>query len=82
MKLVLHLGTGADELYDLQADPQEKSPLPIDVEREARHQLLDCARIHIQRSRSERDPAMRLRACLREIRNECLQTSASVGELG
>jgi arylsulfatase A-like enzyme len=82
MKLVLHLGTGAEELFDLHADPQEKSPLPIAMEREARRQLLDCARIHIQRSRSERDPAMHLRASLREIRNECLQTSASAGELG
>jgi arylsulfatase A-like enzyme len=81
MKLILHLGTGAEEFFDLQADPQEESPLPIDMEREARRQLLDCARIHIQRSRSERDSAMRLRASLREIRNERLQASASVGEL-
>jgi arylsulfatase A-like enzyme len=82
MKLVLHLGTGAEELYDLQADPQEQSPLPIDAEREARHQLLDCARIHIQNSRSEREPEIRLRSSLREIRSECLRKTPSDGELG
>jgi arylsulfatase A-like enzyme len=82
MKLVLHLGTGAEELFDLQADPQENSPLPIDAGRETRRQLLDSARIHIQDSRSKREPEMRLRASLREIRNECLQSDSRAGELG
>jgi arylsulfatase A-like enzyme len=78
MKLILHLGSGAEELYDLQVDPRETSPLLPDAEKSARRRLLERARIHIQRSQSERDAEMRLRARLRELQLEWGQPAIAV----
>jgi arylsulfatase A-like enzyme len=82
MKLVLHTGSGVEELYDLQTDPREKAPLPRDAERAARRRLLERARVHVQDSRSKRDPEMRLRATLRDLQQESLQGMPSDGVLG
>jgi arylsulfatase A-like enzyme len=69
-KLVLHFDPRAEYLYDLEADPREQAPLPAGAEQTARRRLLECAREHIRRSISKRDPATRLQARLRELRLE------------
>jgi arylsulfatase A-like enzyme len=82
LKLVVHLGTGSDELYDLHADPRENTPLPPAAERPARRRLLDRARAHIKQSQSARDPEMRLRARLRDLQLDSHAQLPSVGAKG
>jgi hypothetical protein len=82
MKLIVHLESAKDELYDLDADPREKSPLPLTVEKNVRRRLLDRARIHIQESLSAREPEMRLRARLRDIQLELSPESRNAGAQG
>jgi arylsulfatase A-like enzyme len=82
MKLIVHLESAKDELYDLDADPREKSPLPLTVEKNVRRRLLDRARIHIQESLSAREPEMRLRARLHDIQLELSPESRNAGAQG
>jgi arylsulfatase A-like enzyme len=70
-----------DELYDLDADPGEHSPLPADAEKPVRRRLLELARQHLQRSVSERDPRARLSARLRELRLEWALSSPQRSEI-
>jgi len=69
-KLVIHFEPRAEYLYDLEADPHERAPLPASAEKPARRRLLERARVHVQRSISGRDNGTRLRARLRELRLE------------
>ena len=46
-KLILDFNKRAEELFDLQADPQELNPLPHDKEKPVRKRLLEHARRHI-----------------------------------
>jgi arylsulfatase A-like enzyme len=66
-KLVLHFDPPADQLYDLEADPGERTPLPLEAEKPVRRRLLEFARDHLQRPI---DDGMRLPARLRELRLE------------
>ncbi len=69
-KLVWNLAEGSELLFDLQMDPQEKAPLPVGHAPEVRQRLLLAALDHVKRSLSERDPSLRLRARLRDLRLE------------
>ena len=69
-KLVLHFDPPMEGLYDLKADPQERSPLPVDAEKPVRRRLLEQALAHVRRSVSQRDPEARLQARLRDLRLE------------
>ncbi|MFZ0805820.1 MAG: sulfatase [Candidatus Sulfotelmatobacter sp.] len=66
-KLVLHFDAPTDDLYDLEADPGERAPLPPEVEKPVRRRLLELAREHLQRPI---DDGMRLPARLHELRLE------------
>jgi arylsulfatase A-like enzyme len=65
-KLVIRFRDGSEELFDLQSDPGERSPLPLDQQPEVRRRLWSCARKHLQNSIGQRDLGTRLRAYLRE----------------
>jgi arylsulfatase A-like enzyme len=69
-KLILHFDPPADNLYDLEADPQERSPLPANAQKMVRRRLLERAREHLRRSIADRDPAQRIAARLAEFRLE------------
>jgi len=70
LKLVLHLATGNEELYDLQADPGGKTPLPREAGKADRRRLLEAAREHVRGSYSNRDVKSSLRAELRDLQVE------------
>jgi len=69
-KLVLHFGPAAENLFDLEADPDEQSPLASTEQRPARRRLLEMAREHLCRSNEQRDCRTRVRARLREVQLE------------
>ncbi len=69
-KLVLSFESRTENMYDLEADPGEKSPLPVDCEPRVRRRLLEAAREHLRRSSFRRDSQMRVKARLRELQLE------------
>jgi arylsulfatase A-like enzyme len=73
-KLILHFDPVAEDLYDLEADPQEIAPLPPGAEKAVRRRLLEAARAHLAGSaRPDLEP--RLRALLKELRLEWAKTA-------
>ncbi len=70
-KLVMRFEPGStEEIYDLEADPKEAKPLPASPGKEIRKQLLEAARVHIQKTSCSRDTTARLKARLRDLRSE------------
>jgi arylsulfatase A-like enzyme len=70
-KLVMRIEPGATEdLYDLEADPAEMRPITDGPPLETRKRLLQAAHEHMEKTVSARDPVMRLRARLRDLRCE------------
>jgi arylsulfatase A-like enzyme len=70
-KLVMRIEPGAtEEVYDLEADPAEMRPSTDGPALETRKRLLQAAREHVEGTVSARDPVMRLRARLRDLRCE------------
>jgi arylsulfatase A-like enzyme len=69
-KLVLDFDPQAENLYDLDVDPGELSPLAPAAQKPVRRRLLEIAREHLRRSREQRDPRTRLQARLSELRLE------------
>jgi arylsulfatase A-like enzyme len=69
-KLVLQFDPPEERLYDLEADPGERAPLPSSAEKAARRRLLEMAREHLQRSVERRDQRVVLRARLRDLQLE------------
>ena len=59
-----------EEVYDLEADPTEMRPSTDGPALETRKRLLQAACEHMERTVSTRDPVMRLRARLRDLRCE------------
>ena len=66
-KLVLQFGSGKEDLFDLDADPNELAPLPHGAETHIRRRLLEEARSHLS---SERNHRARLRSRMRDLRLE------------
>jgi len=58
------------DLFDLDADPGERSPTPGGQSREIRHRLLQQALAHVEQSRTQRDSSVRLAARLRDLQLE------------
>jgi arylsulfatase A-like enzyme len=79
-KLVLEFDPPADRLYDLEADPGERQPLPATAEKPVRRRLLQCAREHLRGSSRERDVGSRLQARLRELRLEWARSAPERSE--
>jgi len=67
LKLVIRFRDRTDSLYDLEADPEERSPLPAEVKRKERARLLQIALDHLRQSREGRDSIAAVRARVREI---------------
>jgi arylsulfatase A-like enzyme len=65
-KLVIRFRDGGEELFDLQSDPGERSPLPLGEQPEVRCRLWSAARKHLRNSIGQRDLGTCLRAYLRE----------------
>ena len=81
-KLVMRIEPGAiEEVYDLEADPAEMRPSTDGPALETRKRLLQAAHEHMEKTVSARDPVMRLRARLRDLRGEILgaRSSARMG---
>jgi len=66
-KMLLNLGSGAEYLFDLDADPAEQSPLPSAARKPERRRLLEAALAHLRKSNAPQSSAVYLRARLREI---------------
>jgi arylsulfatase A-like enzyme len=71
-KMVLDFNSAAERLFDLEADPGELRPLPVDAEKPVRRRLLDRARQHVSDSLRSRNADCRLAARLRDLRLEIL----------
>jgi len=69
-KLVLCFDPMVESLYDLEADPGEQVPLPMNAQKPVRRRLLEIAHQHLGRSIEQRDQRMRLQANLRDIQLE------------
>jgi arylsulfatase A-like enzyme len=74
-KLVLHFDPSAENLYDLEADPREQTPVPVSAQKPVRRRLLEIACEHLRRSIAERDGGARLQTRLRELRLEWARLS-------
>jgi arylsulfatase A-like enzyme len=66
-KLVMNFENGIDQLFDLEADPRELSPLPDAVAKLDRHRLLETACAHVKRSASRQISRSYLRMQLRNL---------------
>jgi arylsulfatase A-like enzyme len=66
-KLVLNFATHAEDLFDLDADPGERLPLPDQAARPERRRLLEIAVAHLKSSSQERNSEAYLRTRLRDI---------------
>jgi arylsulfatase A-like enzyme len=69
-KLVFDFNSVTERFFDLEADPGELRPLPLDAERTVRKRLLDRARQHLSDSLRSRDADFRMAARLRDLRLE------------
>jgi arylsulfatase A-like enzyme len=70
-KMVFDFSSAKEQLYDLEADPEEHEPLPPDTEKPTRKRLLERAQKHISDSLRSRNGDHRLAARLRDLRLEC-----------
>jgi len=66
-KLVLNFNNDAADLFDLEADPGERSPLPSQAAKPVRRRLLETAMAHLRSSNPQRNSEAYLRTRLREI---------------
>ncbi len=69
-QLMINFDPVQERLYDLEADPGERSPLPAGAEKAVRRRLLEVAREHLERSRAKSDVSAPLRSRLRELQLE------------
>jgi len=66
-KLILHFDPPSDLLFDLHADPQERSPLQQAEAKAVRRRLLDIALAHLNSASSQQRAQDRLRLRLRDL---------------
>ncbi len=69
-KMVFDFDSATEQLFDLDADPAELRPLPLDAEKQLRKRLLERARQHLSDALRSRDGDSRLAARLRDLRLE------------
>ncbi len=69
-KLVIDFGSSRCDLFNLESDPQEVSPIPSPAENLTRRRLLECARSHISGSIQRQNAGQRMDACLRDLQLE------------
>ena len=78
-KLVIRFADSSTALYNLKADPQELSPIPLDQNVSERRQLLLHARDHLRKSRRYSGSEFRLRERLRQLRQSLPTSPATAG---
>lgn len=66
-KLLLNFDTHEEDLFDLETDPAERSPLPREAAKAERRRLLEAALAHLRSSARQRNSEAYLRTRLREI---------------
>lgn len=66
-KLIVNFGSGEEEFFDLQADPNEKTSLGNYAEPLARRRLLEFAYRHLAGSQNRFDDTAKLRSRLKDI---------------
>ncbi len=71
-KLVIRFGENRDYLYDLETDPEERSPLPDGALRRERGQLLQVAHAHLQRTKQKRNAEFELGLHVRRLQQSML----------
>ncbi len=69
-KLIVDFSSGTEQLFDLSFDPNEHSPLPLEVAKSVRRDLLECAKKHVAESYQSRDIDRRLDSQLHDLRLE------------
>jgi arylsulfatase A-like enzyme len=74
-KLTLHPGPAAENLYDLESDPGEQSPLAPSAQKAVRRRLLEVAREHLRSSTGRRNQRDEVQARLRDLRLEWARPS-------
>jgi arylsulfatase A-like enzyme len=77
LKLVVDFSSGAEQLFDLNSDPHESSPLALGVAPSERKELLEIARKHLAESHKSRDFDRRNSTLLRDLRLEWAHPTAS-----
>ena len=75
-KLVLCFDPVTENLFDLEADPEEQTPLPTNAQKPVRRRLLEIAHRHLRRSIEQRDERLRLQARLLDIQLEWARSPA------
>lgn len=69
-KLVLDFRSSKEELFDLEADPNELRPLPVGTATRLHRRLLDHARCHLAQAMESRDCMQRVAARVHELQLE------------
>ncbi len=70
-KLVMRLEVGmAEEIYDVEKDPREKSPLPTDATRQMRGRFLRIAKEHVEKMAANDQVVARMKTRLRDLQLE------------
>jgi arylsulfatase A-like enzyme len=69
-KLVMDFKSSTEELFDLQSDPGESRPMPLEEQKPVRKRLLERARRHVAESVQSRDTEHRLDARLHDLQLE------------
>jgi len=69
-KLVLHFDPVAEDLYDLEADPGEQTPLASTEQKAVRRRLLEIAREHLKQAIAHQESPARVQALLRDLQIE------------
>ena len=75
-KLIVDFSSGSDQLYDLNCDPGEQSPLVANQSPEIRQKLLHHAKKHLVESSQSRDFDRRMASQVREYRLELARSAA------
>jgi arylsulfatase A-like enzyme len=78
-KLVIHFAEEREELFDLENDPGERSPLPSCSAADIRRRLLEIAKAHISQSPAQQGSNARLRARSRDVK-QALEWSGATPE--
>lgn len=76
-KLVINLNSDREQLFDLQSDPREQGPLPIESAGAIGRSLLEHARKHLVESHKSRDIDRRIGSQLRDLRLEWAHSTAN-----
>ncbi len=76
-KFVIDFNRGHEHLFDLEADPNERAPLPHNAAANTRRRLLKIAHAHVETSLGQRDSRVRLDALLQDAKRSIASRAPS-----